>query len=219
LKEETVLIRIIVVDKYSLIREGVKRIIDNTEEMHVVGEGSDVQGVIDIISANSPDIVVADTEPGGFHGTSGLHELRKHFPELRILELSGESEDKIGLEALKAGADGFLSKSEAGSELVRVIQTIVREGSYISARLAKLLAMELRGTRARLPHERLTGRELQVTCMLSEGMPIKQVANTLSISISSVNTYRTRIFEKLEIRTNAGLIRYAIENGIARARI
>jgi two-component system invasion response regulator UvrY len=212
------LIRIIIVDDHQLVREGIKKIIGHTEGMCVVGEATNILEAIELVAERSPDIIILDINLPGYHGIEALTEVRQRFPLIAILVLSMYSEEQSGVQALKAGADGYISKITAAEEVANAIQKILSEGSYISGPLAKMLAWELRGARVKSPLERLTDRELQVIRMLGEGMQIKQIAAALSISISSVNTYRARIFEKLGLSSNAALIRYAIEHHLVKQR-
>jgi two-component system invasion response regulator UvrY len=208
-------IRIVITDDHELLREGVKKIIGHSEGMRVVGEATNIADTVQLIVRHSPDVVILDVNLPGHNGLDGLMELRRHFPDLSILVLSMYAEETLGIQALKAGADGYISKVTAAEEVPDAILSLFAGGTYVSPRLAKLLAAEVRERRAASRIEGLTVRELQVAMMVASGKTAKQIAAELSISISSVNTYRRQIFNKLKLTSDATLICYTIQHGLA----
>jgi DNA-binding NarL/FixJ family response regulator len=148
----------------------------------------------------------------GRSGLEVLKELRQELPRVRILVLSMHPEDQYAVRALRAGAAGYLTKESAPDELVKAIRRIVAGGRYVSASLAEHLALGLSDDAERSPHERLSDREYQVLCLLASGKSVSDVAEELALSVKTVSTYRARILEKMNLKNNAELTRYAIEN-------
>lgn len=206
------MIRIVIADDHELIREGVKKIIRASKDLRVVGEAADIPATIDMVRESAPDLLVLDVSLPGHEGLEGLDEIRRHFPDLHIVMLSMYPEDRFAVGALKAGAAGYVTKAMAAEELVRAIRKVIAGGTYVSPRLAELLASGVRDISHRTAHECLTPREQKVVALLGAGRQVKQIAADLDISVSSVNTYRARIFKKMGLSSNAALIRYAIEH-------
>ncbi|HJV80121.1 response regulator transcription factor [Noviherbaspirillum sp.] len=208
------MIRIIIADDHELIREGIKKIIRSSRDMRVVGEAGDVDGFLTLATQHAPDIAILDIGLPGYDGLEGLAEVRLRFPDMPVLILSMHPEERFAIRALKAGAAGYITKAMAAEELIKAIRKVMSGGSYVSPRLAELLALEVRESHDAALHESLTVRELQIASLIASGKQIKQIAAELSISISSVNTYRLRIFKKMGLSSNASLIRYAVKHGL-----
>ncbi len=206
------MIRVVIADDHELIREGIKKIIRSSKDMRVVGEAADIAGIIRLAAQHVPDIVILDISLPDYDGVEGLAEVRRHFPDIPILILSMYPEERFAIRALKTGAAGYITKAMAAEELLKAIRRIMSGGSYISPRLAELLALDVREPRRAFSHENLTNRELQVVSLIGAGKQIRQIAAELGISISSVHTYRNRIFKKMGLSSNAALIRYAVEH-------
>lgn len=205
------MIRIVIADDHELIREGIKKIVRLAKDIHIVGEAADVAETIRLVSQHAPDLVVLDLALPGYEGLGGLAAVLEEFPNLPILVLSMFPEERFAIPTLEKGAAGYLAKTMDAKELIKAIRKIAASGVYISPQVAELLAVDSRD-HAAFPHERLTGRELQIVSLIGSGKQIKQIAAELAISISTVNTYRNRIFEKMDLRSNAELIRYAVEH-------
>jgi DNA-binding NarL/FixJ family response regulator len=148
----------------------------------------------------------------GVSGLDVLTQLRQEYPKLPVLILSMHPEDRFAVRALKAGAAGYITKDSAVSELVKAIRKVVAGGKYVSLGLAEKLAVELEKGTEGLAHETLSDREFQVMRMIAAGKRISEIAAELSLSTSAVNTYRSRILEKMKMERNVELTRYAIEN-------
>ncbi len=206
------MIRIVIADDHELIREGIKKIIRSSREMRIVGEAANIAQTLQLAVQHTPDIIVLDISLPGVDGLEGLAETHQRFPAIPILILSMYPEERFAIRALKAGASGYITKSMAAEELISAIKKIISCGTYVSPRLAELLALDVRQPLTVSSHERLTGRELQIVSLLGSGKLTKQIAAELSISISTVNTYRARIFRKTGLSTTAAVIRYAIEH-------
>ena len=207
------LIRLVIADDHELIREGIKKIVRPCADLKIVGEAADLKQATALIAQVHPDLVILDLTMPDADGLDGLAELRHFFPALRIVILSMHPEERYALAALRAGALGYVSKARAAAELVDAVRHSATGEPWLGPRVCALLAQDARGTRP--PHHSLTPREAEIVALIGAGLQIKQVAAELGISISSVNTYRTRIFRKMGLSTNAALIRYAIQHGLA----
>jgi len=209
------MIRIIVADDHQLIREGIKKIVRGPKDMQIVGEAATLEDTLSLIAQKHPDLLILDISLPGHDGLEGLAQVRHHFPAIPVLMLSMYPEERFAARALKIGASGYLTKTMAAEELIMAIRKIISGTTYVSVRLAQILATTTSEHAAGLArHASLTERELQILAMLGAGKQVKQVAAALTISVSSVNTYRSRIFRKMGLRSNAELIRYAVENSL-----
>jgi DNA-binding NarL/FixJ family response regulator len=209
------LIRLVIADDHELIREGIKKIVRPNADLKVAGEAGDLRQAIALVAQVRPDVVVLDISMPDADGLDGLAALRRHFPGLRVIVLSMHAEERYALEALRAGALGYVSKTAAASELVDALRHAALGKQWIGPRVAELLEREAAGPQARPSHQLLTAREGEILALIGAGLQVKQVAAELSISISTVNTYRNRIFRKMGLASNAALIRYAMHHGLA----
>ncbi len=205
------MINILIADDHELIREGLKKILKKETDMQVLGEASNAQQVLELVKNRKLSIVLLDISMPGPSGLEVLTELRRDYPKLPVLILSMHPEDRFAVRALKAGAAGYVTKDGAVAELVNAIRKVVDGGKYVSPHLAEKLADDLEKSQSPL-HETLSDREFQVMCMIASGKKTSEIAKELSLSVSTVNTYRTRILEKMKMETNVDLTRYAIEN-------
>ncbi|HEY1043894.1 MAG TPA: response regulator transcription factor [Telluria sp.] len=208
------MISIAIADDHELIREGIKKIIRSSKDLRIVGEAAGFEALADLVGQAAPDLVILDLSLPGYEGLTGLVELRARFPRQRVLILSMFPEEQYAIAALRAGASGYVSKSMAAEELVLAIRRVMAGSTYVSEHLAALLATDAAMPPPRPAHELLTRRERDVLTMIGAGKQIKQVSAELGISISSVNTYRARIFKKMGLASNAALIRYALKFGL-----
>jgi two-component system, NarL family, invasion response regulator UvrY len=207
------LIRVVIADDHELIREGIKKIVRPCTDLKIVGEAADLGQAIALIAQVRPDVAVLDISLPDYDGLDGLAELRRHFPALRIVMLSMHPEERYALPALRAGALAYVSKARASTELVDAVRAAALGNGWLGARARGLLDADTRPPRA--PHHSLTPREAEIVALIGAGLQIKQVAAELGISVSSVNTYRARIFRKMGMSSNAALIRYALQHGLA----
>lgn len=209
------MIRIVIADDHELIREGVKKIFRSSADMRIVGEAADLARTIALVAQHQPDVVVLDISLPGHDGLEGLAELRRHFPAQRVVMLSMYGEERYAVSALRAGAAGYITKAMAAEELIKAIRQVVAGSTYIGPQLAELMARQALEPEPLPSHHSLTAREAEIVALIGAGMQNKQVAAELGISVSSVNTYRNRIFRKMGLASNAALIRYALKSGLA----
>ncbi|MGE5262659.1 MAG: response regulator [Acidobacteriota bacterium] len=206
------MINVLIADDHALIREGLKKILKNEPDMTLAGEARNVQELNDQLGKLAVDIVLLDISMPGESGLDALKNLKQQNAHLPILILSVHPEHRFAIRALKAGASGYITKESAVEELVQAIRKIVAGGKYVSLALAEQLATELEAGKDKPLHEMLSDREYQVMCMIASGKKSTEIAEELSLSLSTVNTYRARIFEKMKLQSNVDLTRYAIEN-------
>lgn len=205
---------ILLVDDHSIVRQGLKNLIELEEGLQVTGEAASGIEAIQLIRANSYDVVVLDLSMPDKNGVDTLHDLKHIAPDLPVLILSGYAEEQYALNLMRSGCKGYLSKDADSDEIIKAIRTIANGRRYISAELADLMTNELSHPSEKLLHEMLSKREFQVFFKLAGGLSPTDIAAELNISIKTVSTYRTRILEKMSLKTNAELIYYAIKNGL-----
>jgi DNA-binding NarL/FixJ family response regulator len=206
------MIKVFIVDDHEIIREGLKKILKEETDLVVVGEAQNGDEVLQNIKNIDCDIMLLDMNMPGRSGLDLIGDLKTLKPTMHILVLSIHPEDKFALRTLKSGASGYLCKDTALEELVIAIRKVFSKGRYISTTLAEQLAFDFMPDKELLPHETLSGREQEIMVMLATGKKVKDIAAELTLSISTVFTYRVRIFEKLKIKSNVELTHYAITN-------
>lgn len=208
-------IRVLIVDDHAIVAEGLRFIVDAQSDMKVVGCGQDGREAVRLALSSTPDVVVMDHAMPMLNGTEATRLIRERCPDTRVIILSMHSNQVHVLHALQAGASGYVVKKSAAKEVVEAIRT-VREGRrYLSKELVDhVIDQVLGGPRSEDPFQRLSSRERQVLQLISEGHAIGDIATTLSLSIKTVETYRARMLEKLEIRDIASLVKFAIQHGI-----
>jgi DNA-binding NarL/FixJ family response regulator len=212
MSQVTSVINVLVADDHALIREGLKKTLSSEPDMFFAGEANNVIELFNQLERLTVDVVLLDITMPGESGLDALRELRNKYPRLPVLVLSFHPEHRFAVRALKAGAAGYITKQSATEELVHAIHKIVSGGKYVSAALAEELATELGNDETKPLHETLSDREFQVMRLIAAGKKSSEIAEELVISLSTVNTYRNRIFEKMKMQSNADLTRYAIDH-------
>lgn len=210
--------RILIADDDAYVRRGLREIILEEYSKAEIGEARSAGEAIDMVRGRERDrfwdVMVLDINMPGGSGIEVLKDLKKDYRRLPILVLSGHSEDEYAVRTLKAGAAGYLTKETAPEELIAAIRKVLRGGKYISAAVAEKLVLGLENVEDRPLHETLSDREYQIMCMIASGKEVGKIADELSLSIKTVSTYRTRVLQKMRMRTNAQLTYYAIKNGL-----
>lgn len=212
------MINAVIADDHPLMREGVKKVIDNEMGIQVAGESSDGRELLTMLEDSPlPDIVILDITMPGKSGMDLIKDIKNLYPSLPILILSIHPEERFAIRALKAGAEGYLCKSSISKKLVKAIKKIVIEKrKYITEDVAEQLALQVDQSRpnGQPLHESLSDREFEVLCMIAAGKGVAEIANELSLSPHTVHTYRSRIKEKMNLATNVEMTRYAIANDL-----
>jgi DNA-binding NarL/FixJ family response regulator len=206
------MITILIADDHQLMREGLKKIVQEEKDMKVIGEAGNGHDVLHFVEETPPDVIVMDMMMPGLNGFDVLKELHRTSPEIPVLVLSMYPEELYATRVLKAGGAGYITKESAPNELVDAIRKVAHGGKYISLAVAEQLASESSAHNKKLPHELLSDRELQTLCLLAAGKSVQHIADDLNIGLATVKTYRARIFEKLSINSLAELIHYAVEH-------
>ncbi len=208
------MIKVLIADDHAVVRQGLKQILGETADMIVVDEATNGQETLEKARAVEWDVLVLDLSMAGRGGFDILLELQARQPKQSILVLSMHAEDQYAVRVLKAGAAGYLTKESAPEELIQAIRKVVAGGKYVSPTLAEKLALEISAPTDRPLHEGLSDREFQVMRMIAAGKTVTQIAEELSLSAKTISTYRARILQKMNFKTNADMIHYAIQNGL-----
>lgn len=206
------MIRVLICDDHPMVRRGLRGIVEDQGNMEVVGEAASTSEIVQLARSTVFDVVLLDITMPGRNGLEALRDIKSEKPEAGVLMLSIHPEDQYAIRALRSGASGYLTKESAPEELVRAIEKIVTGGRYVTESLAERLADEVGGTRESSSHEQLSDREFEVLKQIGKWIPVSQIAANMSVSVKTVSTYRTRILEKLGLKTTAELIRYVQEN-------
>jgi DNA-binding NarL/FixJ family response regulator len=206
------MIRIFITDDHSLIREGLKKIINDEKDISIIGEAGNAKDTMSFVLSKNIDILILDLNLPDKNGLDLLKELKSLKPELKILILSMHPEDRFAMRVLRAGASGYITKESVGEELVRAIRKVYNGGKYVSESLAEMLAFEIQGGGDKPIHEILSDREFQVLQMIASGKTLAEISEALSLAVTTISTYRARVLEKLNLHSNAELIHYAITN-------
>lgn len=207
----TTQLKIFIADDHLLIREGLKKLLQYESDLKIVGESDNPQDTIKYVTENDVDILILDINLPGQSGLDILKQLKTFKPDLHVLMLSMYPEGQFAERTLKAGASGYLTKEAATEELINAIHKVAKGGKYISNQLAEKLIFK-KDSEYMLPHEALSDREFQVLKLMASGKSQVDIAAELNLSTSTINTYRSRILEKLGLKTNAELIHYALQN-------
>ncbi|MCI0692968.1 response regulator transcription factor [candidate division KSB1 bacterium] len=208
------MIKILIADDHPLIREGFKKVVAQEIDMAVVAACQNAVEVLDFIRDGHCDVMVLDIDMPGKNGLDLLKELKARELDSKFLMLSIHPEERFAIRALKAGASGYIMKKSAAEELVAAIRKVHHGGKYVTPALAEKLAFDLETGAALAPHEKLSDREFQVFQLIAAGKTTNEIMKTLSLSLSSVHTYRRRIMEKMNVQSNLEMIRYAMKNNL-----
>jgi len=205
-------IRLLIGDDHAVVRKGMKQILAETRDIVVADEAGNGREVLEKVRKNDFDMVLLDISMPGRDGLEVLKELKSLRPKLPVLMLSMYPEEQYAVRSLRSGASGYLTKDSAPDELISAIRKVSSGGKYVSASLAEKLAHKLGADVEKPLHEALSDREYQVMCMIASGKTVKEIGEELSLSVKTVSTYRSRILNKMHLKGNAELTRYAIDN-------
>ncbi|MEE8368772.1 MAG: response regulator transcription factor [Thermoanaerobaculia bacterium] len=208
------MIRLLLADDHPIVREGLKRIVSEFQDMEVVSEVDNGDDLLAEVESSKADVILLDISMPGPGFFKLMDQLKAKRGNCKILILSMQPEKMYAVRALRSGASGYLTKDHSPSELGAAIRRVYQGGRYISQTLAETLALGLEEDSDTLPHEDLSNREYQVLCMLGAGKRAKEIAAHLHLSPKTVSTYRARLLEKMDLETTADLIRYAIKNNL-----
>ena len=206
--------RILIVDDHAIVREGLKQILSEVNDIVVGGEADCSSLAMQMARKESWDLVLMDISMPDRSGLETLELLRKEHPKIKVLMLSMHRETQYAVRALKSGAAGYLNKQSAPDQLVDAIRLVASGKKYISPEVAQELASQVSGEREGLPHEGLSNREYQTLCMIASGLPVSAIADQLALSVKTISMYRARLLKKMQLKNNSELTHYAIKQGL-----
>jgi DNA-binding NarL/FixJ family response regulator len=213
--------RIVLAEDHILVREGIKKIIEAFADLEVVGEVSDGLQLLDFLKRLPVNMVILDISMPNLSGIEATKEIKRNFPQVKVLILTMHKKREYLNDALAAGADGYLLKEDAAKELLTAIQKIRQEAVYVSPLLSAELATLYAQTRRQMPdlavEERLTPREIEIIKLIAEGKSSKEIGALLFLSFRTIQNHRTKIMRKLKLKKNIDLVKYAIQMGYTQA--
>ncbi|WP_428422589.1 response regulator [Methylibium sp.] len=208
-------IKVAIVDDHAIVRAGLRQYLAEQMDLEVVAEAANGREALDLVRAGGIDVLILDVSMPDQNGVDVLSGIRARAPELPVLIFSAYPETHYATALLKQGASGYLNKECDPQEIVTAVRTLSRGRRYITPAVAELLADQLGGGKTDgLPHEQLSERELQVFLRLAQGETIGAIGESLSLSVKTVSTYRTRVMEKMKLASNSDLTYYALKNGL-----
>jgi two-component system invasion response regulator UvrY len=208
------MIKVLIVDDHTIVREGLKFILAQAQDIIVAGEAQAGKEALTKLNKERYDVILLDISMPGETGLELLKRIKALYPDQKILILSMYPEDQYAVRTLRGGASGYLTKETAGEELIRAVRKVAGGGKYISTSLGERLAFLVEDEIKVPRHERLSDREFEILCLIASGMTVGEIARKLSLSVSTVSTYRSRILEKMHMHTNAELTYYAFKNSL-----
>jgi DNA-binding NarL/FixJ family response regulator len=204
--------RILIADDHPIFRAGLKETLLKQSDVDAVGEADNGHKALELARRQRWDVVVLDITMPGKDGLEVLQELRRERPKVPVLILSAHPEDQLALRLLKAGAAGYLTKDKSPEVLLKAVRRLAHGGKYVSESLAEQAVSKLTSDTTKPLYETLSDREYQVLRMIASGRTIKEIGKELFLSVRTVSTYRARLLEKMNMKTNAEIIRYALQN-------
>jgi two-component system invasion response regulator UvrY len=206
--------RILIVDDHAIVREGLKQILAEVDDIEVAGEAACARSALQMARLEPWDMVLMDISMPDRSGLETLELMKKEHPGIKVLMLSMHRETQYAVRALKTGAAGYLNKQSAPDQLVDAIRLVASGKKYISPEVAQELASQVSGERDGLPHEGLSNREYQTLCMIASGLPVSAIADQLALSVKTISMYRARLLKKMQLKNNSELTHYAIKQGL-----
>lgn len=208
------MIKILIADDHPIIRHGLKQIISEESDMEVTGEAENGNRVYELLKNSNFDILILDISLPDINGIEILNKLKRNYSELPVLVLSAHPEDQYALRTIQAGAMGYLNKITASEQLVSAIRKIISGSYYTSPTLSDKLLSVLKDNRKKIRHEDLSPREFEILRLIASGKTVKEIADKLFLSIPTVYTYRSRIYEKMKMKSDNEIIQYCIIEGL-----
>jgi DNA-binding NarL/FixJ family response regulator len=208
------MIKILIADDHTIVREGLKQILAETSDIAVSGEASNGQETLRKVRSHHYDIILLDISLPGISGLDVLKQIKCLKPELPVLMLSMYPEEQYAVRTLRAGASGYLTKETASIELIRAIREVAKGKKYITMSLAERIAVSWETKGDKPLHETLSDREYQVLCLIASGRTVKEISRLLSLSVKTVSTHRSRLLKKMDLRNNAQLTLYGIKHNL-----
>ncbi|SQI40065.1 Response regulator uvrY [Leminorella richardii] len=208
------MISVLLVDDHELVRAGIRRILEDVKGIKVVGEAQTGEDAVKWCRANDVDIVLMDMNMPGIGGLEATKKILRYSPDIKVIMLTIHTENPLPAKVMQAGASGYLSKGAAPDEVINAIRAIASGQRYIGAEIARQMALSQLAPEADTPLSALSERELQIMLMITKGLKVNEIAEALNLSPKTVNSYRYRMFSKLNISGDVELTHLAIQNGI-----
>ncbi|GAO01854.1 response regulator transcription factor [Anaeromyxobacter sp. PSR-1] len=208
------MLRILLADDHAMFRSGLRRILEAEFPGASVGEAATIAELQERLGAQAWDVLLLDISMAGQNSLNALPPLKERHPRLPVVVLSMYGDRQFVIQALRAGASAYLTKERAPEELIRAIRSVLAGRRYVGDELAEQLADHLAGGGTGSPHERLSPRELEIFLQLAAARSVSEIAERLELSVKTVSTYRSRILEKMALRSNAELMQYAVRHGL-----
>lgn len=206
--------RIVLLDDHEIVRTGLKQLLALEADLEVTGEAATSADALALLRQVACDLLLLDVSLPDRSGVDTLKLVRSTYPDLPVLVLSTYPEEQYAINLLRAGANGYIRKDAAGSDIVHAIRIVLQKGRYMSQAVSEMLVNRLDADGDRPLHQDLSEREFQVLCAIASGKTVSAIADQLFISVKTVSTYRSRILEKLKMHNNAELTHYAVKNGL-----
>jgi len=207
-------LRILIVDDHAILRAGLKRILEDEFAGVVVGEAGSADEAIALLASAPWDVVVLDISLPGRSGLDLLPDVRRDYPQTKVIVLSSFGDQQFAVRSLREGASAFLTKERAARELIEAIRTVIAGRRFVGAELAQQLAALIASDTPKSPHEMLSSREFEVFRLIASAKSVTEIGEELGLSAKTVSTYRARILEKMAMSSNAELMQYAIRHGL-----
>jgi DNA-binding NarL/FixJ family response regulator len=219
MNRQTGSIRIVLADDHELVRDGIRSLLEKMPGVEVVGEASNGREAIELVRSKSPSLVLMDIAMPVLDGIETLSRITKHFPRIKVVMLSAYGTEDYVSRAFRSGASGYMLKYAATVELEMVIRVVAQGKTYLSPSISRIIVNNYLGrSEGELsPLEQLTGRQREILHMIAEGKNTKEIASALEISVKTVESHRLQLMARLDIHDVAGLVRYAIRNGLVEA--
>jgi len=208
------MIKVCLVDDHTIVRKGLKQLLEDTSDINVSGEAGNTSAMFSLLKNEHFDVIVLDISLPGRSGVEALKQLKEMDSDIPVLILSMHPPEQYAMRVMKAGASGYLTKESAPNELIMAVRQVSRGKRYINAELAEELANYVNGNTAFSLYSKLTDREYEVMREISKGKSLTTIGEELSLSVKTISTYRRRILNKLGLRNNSELIRYAMDHDL-----
>jgi DNA-binding NarL/FixJ family response regulator len=208
------MIRIVIADDHQLIRDGLRRLIEEERDLSLLGEASSAGEVMELLGQQAADVLVLDISLPDRDGIEVLKDLKAQGMPVRVLMLSMHPEARYAKRALRNGAAGYITKDSASETIIAAIRAVYERGSYITEEVAEELYRDIGSEEVEQPHDRLSDREYQILLRIGGGTAVREISEELSLSVNTVNSYRRRILEKLQLGSSAEIVRYTVEHDL-----
>lgn len=211
------MINIVIADDHTIMREGLKRILEGAEDISVIGEATNGFETLDWVRKGGFDLLLMDLSMPGRNGIDLIRQVKSEAPKLPVLILTMHDEEQYAVRTIRAGAQGYLTKESAGAQLVNAIRRVASGRPYISTQVAEQLALNIMTPNKDLPHKQLSDREFEVFNLMVGGKSLTDIGEQLHLSVKTVSTHKTRIMQKMQMNSLSEIIQYAVANQLLKS--